>query len=286
MTAVRVEEAASPGPATPLAARGISVAFDGLQVLTEVSLNVAPGEIVGVIGPNGAGKTTLFDCISGFIPCTGRTWVAGTEVTRLAPHRRARAGLGRSFQDARLYHALTVLDTLRVAAELHVRPAPVVLAMAGAPAARRAEDEATRLAMEQVDALGLEPYRDKLVGELSTGTRRVVDLACLLLQGPKVVLLDEPSSGIAQKEVEALRPLLLGLRDRTGCAIVLIEHDMPLLLGLADRVYALETGVVIAEGSPDTVVHDPEVVRSYLGTDASVIDRSGASTRSVRKKKR
>jgi branched-chain amino acid transport system ATP-binding protein len=286
MTAVRVEEAASPGPATPLAARGISVAFDGLQVLTDVSLDVAPGEIVGVIGPNGAGKTTLFDCISGFIPCTGRTWVAGTEVTRLAPHRRARAGLGRSFQDARLYHALTVLDTLRVAAELHVRPSPVVLAMAGAPAARRAEDEATRLAMEQVEALGLEPYRDKLVGELSTGTRRVVDLACLLLQGPKVVLLDEPSSGIAQKEVEALRPLLLGLRDRTGCAIVLIEHDMPLLLGLADRVYALETGIVIAEGSPDTVVHDPEVVRSYLGTDAGVIDRSGTTSRPARKKKR
>jgi ABC-type branched-subunit amino acid transport system ATPase component len=111
MTAVRVEEAASPGPATPLAAREISVAFDGLQVLTEVSLDVGPGEIVGVIGPNGAGKTTLFDCISGFIPCTGRTWVAGTEVTRLAPHRRARAGLGRSFQDARLYHAPSPCST-------------------------------------------------------------------------------------------------------------------------------------------------------------------------------
>jgi branched-chain amino acid transport system ATP-binding protein len=263
--------------------RDISVAFDGLQVLTDVSLEVAPGEIVGVIGPNGAGKTTLFDCVSGFIPCTGRTWVAGTEVTRMAPHRRAKAGLGRSFQDARLYHALTVLDTLRVAAELHIRPAPVVLAMARTPSARRAEDDATRLALEQVDGLGLEPYRDKLVGELSTGTRRVVDLACLLLQGPKVVLLDEPSSGIAQKEVEALRPLLLGLRDRTGCAIVLIEHDMPLLLGLADRVYALETGIVIAEGAPDTVVHDPEVVRSYLGTDASAIDRSG---KKPRKKKR
>ena len=264
----------------PLHARGVSVAFDGLQVLTDVSLHADPGEIVGVIGPNGAGKTTLFDCISGFVECTGRISIAGTDVTKLPPHRRARAGLGRSFQDARLYHSLTVLDTLRVAAETRVHGAPVVLAMAGAPQSRRSEDEATALAMEHVEALGLEPYRDKLVRELSTGTRRIVDLGCLLLQRPAVVLLDEPSSGIAQKEVEALRPLLLSLRDRTGCAIVLIEHDMPLLLGLAERVYALETGVVIAEGHPDEVVHDPEVVRSYLGTDASAIERSGKRRRS------
>jgi ABC-type branched-subunit amino acid transport system ATPase component len=288
MTGVAVAEAAASGGVAPLVVRDVSVSFDGLRVLTDVSIDVRPGEILGLIGPNGAGKTTLFDCISGFVPCTGRTWVAGTEVTNLSTHRRARAGLGRSFQDARLYHSLTVLDTLRVAAELHVRAAPVVLAMAGAPPARRAEDAATQLALEQVEALRLGPYRDKLVGELSTGTRRIVDLACLLVQDPKVVLLDEPSSGIAQKEVEALRPLLLDLRERTDCAIVLIEHDMPLLLGLADRVYALETGMVIAEGPPDEVVHDPEVVRSYLGTDASAIERSSSAkpaTKTARKKK-
>ncbi|HZQ26233.1 MAG TPA: ABC transporter ATP-binding protein [Acidimicrobiales bacterium] len=263
--------------AARLVARDISVAYDGFQVLTDVSIDVGPGEIVGLIGPNGAGKTTLFDCLSGFVPGTGRIWVDGREVTALAPHRRARAGLGRSFQDARLYHSLTVFDTLRVAAETRVRPAPVVLAMANAPASRRAEAETTALALEHLEVLGLQPYRDKLVRELSTGTRRIVDLAGLLLQGPAVVLLDEPSSGIAQKEVEALRPLLLSLRDRTGCSILLIEHDMPLLLGLADRVYALETGVVIAEGAPDEVVHDPEVVRSYLGTDATAIERSGTA---------
>jgi branched-chain amino acid transport system ATP-binding protein len=286
MSAVAVDEAAASGHHLPLVVRDVSVSFDGLQVLDRVSLDVRPGEIVGVIGPNGAGKTTLFDCVSGFVPCTGQAWVAGAEISGMAPHRRARAGLGRSFQDARLYHSLTVLDTLRVAAELHVDPAPVLLSMAGAPPARRAEETATQLAQEQVEALGLAPYRDKLVGELSTGTRRIVDLACLLLQGPKVVLLDEPSSGIAQKEVEALRPLLRGLRDRTGCAIVLIEHDMPLLLSLADRVYALETGTVIAEGSPDTVVHDPEVVRSYLGTDTAAIERSSGATRPKRARKK
>jgi branched-chain amino acid transport system ATP-binding protein len=264
----------------------MSVAFDGLQALTDVSIDVAPGEIVGVIGPNGAGKTTLFDCLSGFVTSTGRVWVAGTEVTGRPPHRRARAGLGRSFQDARLYHSLTVLDTLRVAAELHVPHAPVPAAMAGTPGARRAEDQATRMALEQVDALALHPYRDKLVGELSTGTRRIVDLGCLLLQRPAVVLLDEPSSGIAQREVEALRPLLLRVRDETGCAVVLIEHDMPLLLGLATRVYALETGVVIAHGPPDEVVHHPEVIRSYLGADSVAVERSGAITAKGRGKKK
>ena len=262
-----------------LAASNVSVAFDGLQVLRDVSIDVGAGEIVGVIGPNGAGKTTLFDCVSGFVACEGRVWVAGTEVSGKAPHRRARAGLGRSFQDARLYHSLTVLDTLRVAAELHVPHPTVAEAMAGSPRSRRSEEAATRLANEQIEALGLDPYRDKLIRELSTGTRRIVDLGCLLLQRPAVVLLDEPSSGIAQREVEALRPLLLRVRDETGCAMVLIEHDMPLLLGLAERVYALETGVVIAHGRPDEVVHDPEVIRSYLGADSVTINRSGATKR-------
>ena len=260
-----------------LAARGVGIAFDGLRVLDDVDLDVAAGEIVGVIGPNGAGKTTLFDCLSGFLPAEGTVAVDGVDVTGLGPARRAAAGLGRSFQDARLYHSLSVLDTLRVAAELVLPRTGLVSSMVGLPRSRRREAEATRLALEQVESLGLEGYRDKLVGELSTGTRRIVDLAGLLLQRPKVVLLDEPSSGIAQREVEALRPLLLDVRTRTGCAMVLIEHDMPLLLGLADRVYALETGRVVTSGQPDEVVHHPEVVRSYLGADPAAIARSGSA---------
>jgi ABC-type branched-subunit amino acid transport system ATPase component len=287
MVTAATSELVVAAPASALAAEQVSVAFDGLRVLQEVSIEVSSGEIVGVIGPNGAGKTTLFDCLSGFVPCDGRVWVAGHEVTGTAPHRRARAGLGRSFQDARLYHSLTVLDTLRVAAELHVAHPWIGAAMVGSPRSRRAEADATRMANEQVETLGLEPYRDKLVRELSTGTRRVVDLGCLLLQRPAVVLLDEPSSGIAQREVEALRPLLLRVREETGCAMVLIEHDMPLLLGLAERVYALETGTVIADGRPDDVVHHPEVIRSYLGADSLTIDRSGSTTATrTRKRKR
>lgn len=262
-----------------LAGHGIAISFGGLRVLSGVTLHVEPGEIVGILGPNGAGKTTLFDCLSGFLACDGRVEVGGVDVTAKRAHQRAAAGLARSFQDARLYNTLTVFDTLKVAAAGAVAPPGAIGSLLHLPRARRAEGAAAERAAEQVDAMGLAPHRDKLIGELSTGTRRIVDLAGLLLRNPKVILLDEPSSGIAQREVEALRPLLLDVRDRTGAAILLIEHDMPLLLGLADRVYALETGTVIAEGLPDDVVQHPEVVRSYLGADPAAINRSGAGAR-------
>jgi branched-chain amino acid transport system ATP-binding protein len=246
-----------------------------LKALDGVSLDVAPGEVVGVIGPNGAGKTTLFDCLSGLQPCLGTVVVGGVDVSGWPTHRRAAAGLGRSFQDARLFPSLTVADTIRAAFELHHADRAVGAAALGLPRLRRAEAEAAARADEVMGMLGLRPHRHKLIKELSTGTRRIVDLACLLVQEPAVVLLDEPSSGIAQREAEALGPLLLEVRDRTGAAMVVIEHDMPLLLGIAERLYALELGRVIAQGSPGSVVRHPEVVRSYLGDDPAAIGRSG-----------
>lgn len=264
-------------PATlALQVRAMSISFGGVRALEGVDLDVAPGEIVGLIGPNGAGKTTLFDCISGLIPGQGSVAVAGQDVTALAPHLRAHAGLGRSFQDARLFSSMTVLDSLRVAGERTAKRRPSVLATllgwGGAPAH---EQKATEQAMAVVEQFGLTAYRDKLIGELSTGTRRVVDLAALMVQRPSVILLDEPSSGIAQRDAEALGPLLVQVRDELGCALVIIEHDMPLLLGLVDRLYALETGKVIASGPPQQVVANDRVIRSYLGDDPAAIERSG-----------
>jgi branched-chain amino acid transport system ATP-binding protein len=258
-----------------LRAEGIGVAFGGLRALNRVNIEVVPGEIVGVIGPNGAGKTTLYDCLSGFVACQGRVWIRDVEVTRKAPHERAAAGLGRSFQDARLFHTMSVFDTLRVASELRMRHADTLSSLLSLPPSRTAERRAADGASELIDLMGLAAFRDKLIKELSTGTRRIVDLACVMLQRPAVVLLDEPSSGIAQREAEALGPLLVSLRDRLACALVVIEHDMPLLLGIAERLYALETGVLVAEGKPEDVVRHPEVVRSYLGDDPSAIERSG-----------
>jgi ABC-type branched-subunit amino acid transport system ATPase component len=261
-----------------LAVRGMRVSFGGLRALDGVDLDIAPGEIVGVIGPNGAGKTTLLDCVSGFIPSAGRLWLGDRELTHLAPHERAEAGLGRSFQDARLFPTLTVVDAMLVSIHTRQFGAGPVAVLAGLPGPRRrAAADAAR-----VDALiaqfGLGAFRHKLVRELSTGTRRIVDLACVVARQPRVVLLDEPSSGIAQRETEALGPFLHSIRDSTGCALVIVEHDMPLLLGIADRMYALETGTVVTSGAPGDVVRHPEVVRSYLGGDLTAINRSGAGT--------
>lgn len=235
-------------------AHDVAIAFGGVRAVDGVSLVVDPGEIVGLIGPNGAGKTTLLDCLSGFLPSRGRIYLGETELTGLLPHQRAATGVARSFQDARLFDMLTVLQTLELAAN-------------------RANDPGIA---ELLGTMGLEAYRDKFIRELSTGTRRIVDLAALLLRRPKVLLLDEPSSGIAQREAEALGPLLRTIRDRTGCAMIVIEHDVPLLLSIADRLIALESGRVIAEGAPTSVVHHPEVVRAYLGDDPGVINRSGS----------
>jgi branched-chain amino acid transport system ATP-binding protein len=263
-----------------LEGRGVGISFGGLRALDQVDIAVHEREIVGVIGPNGAGKTTLLDAISGFIPAQGRIWLDDREVTRAAPHQRAAAGLGRSFQDARLFPTMTVLDAMRVACSRTAdpdRPTPagVLAHIGGMPAARAEERRSTERVGELVEQFGLQSYRDNLVRELSTGTRRIVDLACVVAQRPTVVLLDEPSSGIAQREAEALGPLLVRIRDLTGCAMVIIEHDMPLLLGIADRLYALETGQVVTVGPPAEVVRHPEVVRSYLGDDLAAIFRSG-----------
>jgi len=236
------------------------ITFGGLRALDDVTVGIMPGEIVGLIGPNGAGKTTLLDCLSGHLNGQGRVWVGDVEVTGLPPHKRAHAGLGRSFQDARLFDTLTVRQTLRLAG-----------ARLGLP-----DSDITARIGELIELVGLQAYREKFIRELSTGTRRMVDIAGIMLQRPVVVLLDEPSSGIAQRETEALGPVLRQIRDATGCAMLVIEHDMPLLLGLADRVYALEVGRVIAEDTPSQIVGHPEVVRSYLGDDLTAINRSGA----------
>jgi branched-chain amino acid transport system ATP-binding protein len=253
--------------------------FGGITAVDHVDLELRDGEIVGLIGHNGAGKTTLMDCVSGFLEADGgRVRLLGYDVTELAPHERAVGGLGRSFQDALLYPTLTVAETIAVARERHLESRAMVAAAFQLPASYESEMEVADKVDELIELMGLRAFREKLTGELSTGTRRIVDLACILAQDPKVLMLDEPSGGVAQKETEALGPLLLRVRDHTGCSVLVIEHDMPLLSAICDRMVALELGGVIAEGTPDEVLHHPRVVESYLGTDESAINRSGART--------
>ena len=252
--------------------------FGGITAVDHVDLHVQPGEIVGLIGHNGAGKTTLMDCISGFLPLDGgRIRLRGVDVTEWPPNMRAKGAMARSFQDALLYPTLTVAETIAVAQERHLASRDMFAAALQLPASYESELAVAAVVDELIDLMGLGAFRQKLTGELSTGSRRIVDLACILAQDPKVLMLDEPSGGVAQKETEALGPLLRRIRDRTGCSLLIIEHDMPMVSSICDRLIALELGGVIAEGPPAEVLGHPAVIASYLGTDEKAIQRSGAT---------
>ncbi|HEX6418298.1 MAG TPA: ATP-binding cassette domain-containing protein, partial [Acidimicrobiales bacterium] len=266
-----------------LEVRDVTRRFGGVRALDGVSFDLRPGEILGFIGPNGAGKTTLFDVISGYTAAdsgTIRLLAHGTMVDLHGEptHVRSWHGLGRSFQDGRLFPGLTVHEAIAVALEQHVDVRDPIAAALHLPSVQDSEQRVTARVDELIEVLGLGAYRDKFVRELSTGTRRVVDLACVLAQGPSVLLLDEPSSGIAQREAEALAPMLRRVRDDLGASLLVIEHDLPLLGAISDRMIALDLGRVVAEGTPAEVVEHPAVVASYLGTDEAAITRSGAPT--------
>jgi branched-chain amino acid transport system ATP-binding protein len=248
-----------------LRTRDVTLRFGGIAALDEVDIEIRPGEIVGLLGPNGAGKTTLFNVISGFLkPDWGRILLREEEITHLLPYERVAAGMGRTFQHVRLFRNMTVYENLLVAQHRHLSSGSFS-AMLRLPSWRKDEKRGRERAQEILEIVDLRPWRDSYPSQLSYGTTRFLELACVLSVEPKIMLLDEPSSGIQQKEVEALGPMLTRIRDETGCAIVLIEHDMGLLLSASERIYALDFGKVIAEGTPDEVVGNDGVLESYLG---------------------
>ena len=260
--------------APALRTQDVSVHFGGNTAVDQVSVHVGHGELVGLIGTNGAGKSTLLNAISGFVPAQGRVFVLGTDVTsRRAPSRHAR-GLGRGFQGARIYPGLTVRESLMVALEARSqsRLVPSMTALPPSPGQERAKRVE---ADELIDYMGLKRYADHFVATLSTGTRRIVELSSLLAVNARVLLLDEPTGGVAQREAEAFGPLIKQVQAELDAAVIVIEHDMPLVMGISDRVYCLEAGAVIAEGSPEEVRRDPLVIASYLGTSDQAIGRSG-----------
>jgi branched-chain amino acid transport system ATP-binding protein len=254
----------------------VSLSYGGVRALDGVSLHVEAGEIVGIVGPNGAGKTSLFDVISGFGPMHGGTVaIGGVDASGLSPDARAKLGLARSFQDTRLFPSLTVRETIAVALTRRLKARNSLLAATWAPAMRKSERRAARRVESLIDLLNLGAFADKFVNELSTGSRRVVDLACVLATDPKILLLDEPSSGMAQGEIEMLGPMVQRLAREAQCGVLVIEHDMPLISEMSDRLIAMELGRVLLDGPPADVLDDPRVKSAYLSASDAVINRSG-----------
>ena len=261
---------------TILEIEDVTRSFGGILAVSSVTFDVRSNEIIGIMGPNGAGKTTLFDLLSGFVPLQGGSIkLLGQDITTKSPAERSKLGLGRSFQDARLFPSLTVAETIAVGLERFTSAKNPISGALHLPHVSRSEKEIRKQVNDLIELMGLGAYENKFISELSTGTRRMVDLACVIAHKPAVVLLDEPSSGIAQKEAEQLSPVLKRIRNEMNAALVVIEHDIALLADLSDQFVALNQGTVIARGEPDKVLANPTVVSSYLGSSKETIQRSG-----------
>jgi ABC-type branched-subunit amino acid transport system ATPase component/ABC-type branched-subunit amino acid transport system permease subunit len=259
------------GREVTLATHDITVRFGGNVAVSGVTMEVGREEIVGLIGTNGAGKSTLMNAVGGYVPSDGKVELLGKSIESLSSPNRAKLGLGRTFQAATLFPELTVRECVQVALEGRHRSSFARSALfVDMAMERRMRTEADEL----IDFLGLGRYADSFISDLSTGTRRIVELSGLLAVDADVLCLDEPTAGVAQREAEAFGPLIQEIRREMGASMLIIEHDMPLIMSISDRVYCLEAGSIIAEGDPEAVRNDPLVVASYLGTDERAIDRS------------
>ena len=243
----------------------VSKSFGGVQAVSRVSLDVQPREILSVIGPNGAGKTTLLNMISGFYhPDTGRITLEGGDVTRSAPSRIAELGVARTFQNIALFRGMTVLDNLMLGR--HVRMKAGVLASFVYWGLAQREEVAHRRRVEDIiDFLRIQDLRRRPTGSLAYGLQKRVELGRALALDPKILLLDEPMGGCNHEEKEDMARFILDVNQEWGTTIILIEHDMGVVMDISDRVAVLDMGQKIAEGTPDEVRANPQVIKAYLG---------------------
>ncbi len=248
-----------------LEVEGLAKSFKGLQALQDYHLHLRPSEIVGIIGPNGAGKTTAFNVITGFYrPDAGRVVFDGQDITGWPPEAVARRGLARTFQNIRLFGELTVLENVKAAQQLHM-PRSFVSTVLSLPSFLERERELEERSLMLLETFGLAERRDTLARNLPYGDQRRLEIARALATQPRVLLLDEPAAGMNPHETDELHQLILDIREQFALTVVLVEHDMRLVMNLCERIQVLNYGRIIAEGTPEEVRNNPQVVEAYLG---------------------
>ncbi len=244
-----------------LSIEGLGLQIGGATILKDVALEIEAGSLVGVIGPNGAGKTTLFNVISGIMkPTSGRVVMDGTDITSASVSARARAGLGRTFQTSSLFPRLTVLENVRLAAQVSLGGSASLFRIP------RRTDAATELALEKLEAVGLSHKQDTAAGDMSHGDKRKLEIAVLLATDASIVLLDEPMAGVASGDVSGLVENIRDLQRQKGCTVLMVEHHIDVLMGLVDKVAVMYFGTIIAFDTPQNIMNDPLVQSAYLGT--------------------
>ena len=250
-------------------AEQMTLRFGGVTALSDVSLTVGRSEILAIIGPNGAGKSCTLNCLNGFnVPQQGRLFFEDHEITRMPPHRIAQLGVGRTFQGLQLFPGLSVLDNLLTGRHLHMK-AGAIKGFFYWPWTHREELAHRRRVEEIVDFLEIKQIRHRMVGSLSYGLRKRVDLGRALAMEPRVLLMDEPMAGMNLEEKEDMARFILDIREALDIPVVIVEHDMQVVMDLSDRVYVLNFGSLIAEGTPAEVAENPVVLQAYLGEEAA-----------------
>ncbi|MFY9587655.1 MAG: ABC transporter ATP-binding protein [Actinomycetota bacterium] len=251
-----------------LLADKITVRFGGLLAVDDATIDVPDRGFVGLIGPNGAGKTTMFNAICGFLtPTHGRVTIDDKDLTRATPTQRAKAGIGRTFQKLELFHRITLFDNLLVAAEAGSSRLDIASDLLHLPRRPREERRCAEIATKVMKELGLEWAADRRASDLPVGTARILELGRALCINPKILLLDEPSSGLDSTETRAFGKLLRTINEERGIGILLVEHDMDLVMEVCKTIYVLDFGRLIATGSPKEIAADPAVRNAYLGEE-------------------